>query len=216
MASLCPTEHLEFTIFNNFLGLDELVTVSMINKSYNLLAKREIKKIYQIIEKIRKSKIQVNTSSLYSMATLDCAYDPQYWYKLFGRKLNTQELAIYYSYFINKYCMSGDRWCCVAYKDGFIKSLGAQSDGSISISHNEPEIYIRFNNYYRENMSIEFQEKWTIINHHDYIDEKLLKKIIKYIIENSKTKFDNQTLSYKNTIPTINDAIEYLYPILTL
>lgn len=213
MATICPTEHIEFSIFNNFLGLHELATMSMVNKTYYHLAKREIKKIFQIIEKIRKSKIQVNTSSLYSFAKRDCEYDSQYWYQLFGRKLNTQELAIYYAYFISKYPMQGKNWTCVAYKNGFIKLLGAQSDGSVSLSQNEPEYFIRLSDYYRENISLEIQEGWTTINNHQYIDEKLLKKIIKYIIENSKTKFDNQTLSYKTTIPTINDAIQYLYPI---
>lgn len=210
-----PTEHIGFAIFNNFLGLDELATMSMVNKTYNVMAKREIKKIYQIIEKIRKSKIQVNTSSLYSnnFGKPDYTYDPHYWYQLFGRKLNTQELAIYYAYFISKYCMSGNKWCCVAYKDGFIKLLGAQSDGSVSLSNNEPEIYIRFTDYYRENISIQCEETWKNINPDIYIDQKLLKKIIKHIIEKSKTKFDNQTLSYKTTIPTITDAIQYLYPI---
>jgi hypothetical protein len=216
MASLCPTEHIEFTIFNNLLGLDELVNVSMVNKTYYLLAKREIKKIYQIIEKIRKSKIQVNTSSLYNTETFDCTYDNQYWYQLFGRKLNNQELAIYYSYFITKYYMNGKHWSCVAYKDGFIKSLGAQSDGSITINQNEPEIYIRFKNYYSDNITIEFQEKFYTINHRQYIDEKLLNKIIKYIIQNSKKKFLYQTLSYKTTIHNINDAIIYLYPIINI
>lgn len=209
----CPTEHIEFSIFNNFLGLDELVTISMLNKTYYHLAKREIKKIFQIIEKIRKSKIQVNTSSLYNFAKLDCAYNLNYWHQLFGKKLNTQELAIYYAYFISKYPMSGNKWCCVAYQDGFIKSLGTQSDGSVSLSHDEPEIYIRFSDYYRDNISLKIQKGWNTINHHHYIDEKLLKKCVTYIFQNTQVNFYYQTNSYKTTVPTITDALEYLYPI---
>lgn len=209
-----PTEHIEFAIFNNFLGLDELATMSMVNKSYNLLAKREIKKIYKIIEKIIKSKINVNHSSLYSsqFTKSSCSYNPKYWYELFGKKLNRQELAIYYAYFITKYSMSENNWCCVTYKDGFIKLLGAQSDGSVSLSHGEPEIYIKFSNYYRENISIKFQEGWDTINQDNYIDEKLLKKCIRYIFKNTHYEKNHNRIKR----PTINDAIEYLYPILTL
>jgi hypothetical protein len=210
----CPTEHIEFAIFNNFLGLNDLATMSMVNKNYNLLAKREIQKILQIIIKIRSSKILVNTSSLYTTgSTLECLYNQHYWYQLFGKKLNQQELAIYYAYFITKYIVSGSNWCCVAYKDGFIKQLGAKSDASVSLSQSEHEIYIRINNYCYDNITIVFQQGWNTIQHHKYIDEKLLKTCLKYIFKNSVVKFDNITVSYKNTQPTINEAIEYLYPI---
>lgn len=212
MSTCSPTEHIEFSIFNNFLGLDELATISMVNKSYNLLAKREIKKIYKIIEKIRKVKIQVNNSSLYSMnSTLDCVYNQNYWYKLFGKKLNRQELAIYYAYFITKYSIGTSNWCCTTFNDGFIKQLGSKSDGSVSLlSYNEPEIYVRFSNYSRENISVNFEERHIPIHNDSYIDEKLLKKCVRYIIKNSGYEKNDNIIKR----PSITDAIEYLYPIL--
>jgi hypothetical protein len=209
---MSPTEHIEFAIFNNFLGLDELATMSMINKSYNELAKREIKKIYKIIEIIRSSKIQVNNSSLYSnpMYSEDCNYNQNYWYQLFGRKLNHQELAIYYAYFITKYDISSVNWCCVAFEDGFIKQLGARSDGSVSISHDKPEVYIRLCNYRDENFYIRAEQKYLIDLNPNLLDKKLLKKIINYIFNNAiKTKV------FRLINHNIKDAIENLYPILT-
>lgn len=207
MAS-SPTEHIEFAIFNNFLGLNELATISMVNKSYNLLAKREIKKIFTIIEKIRRSKILVNTSSLYSTGSrLESLYNQEYWYQLFGRKLNRQELSIYYAYFITKYNISGNNWCCTAtLEDGFIKQLGAQSDGSVSITRQQ-EIYIRFSNYSRDNIAIEFKQGWDIINKDIYIDENLLKKCVKYIFQNTRYEKNYNHINR----PTINQAIQYLY-----
>lgn len=207
----CPTEHIEFALFNEFIGLEELVNLSMVNKSYNQLAKREIKKIYTIIEKIRKSKIKVNNSSLYSsnyFGKPDDIYDHDYWYGLFERQLNQQELTLYYAYFIKKYSMSSSHWCCVSYPDGFIKQLGSKNDGSVYLTH-YPEIYIRFNDYYRGNITIRYEYNFKTKNK-IYIDETLLNKVISHIEDNIKYDENKRTFIY----PTINQAIETLYPLI--
>jgi len=207
----CPTEHIEFAVFNEFIGLEELVNLSMVNKSYNRLAKREIKKIYTIIEKIRKSKIKVNHSTLYStnyFGKLDNTYEHDYWYGLFGRQLNQQELTLYYAYFITKYSVSSPHWCCVAYPDGFIKQLGSKNDGSVSLTH-YPEIYIRFYDYSRGHITINFEYNFKTKDK-IYIDETLLNKLVSHIKDNSKYDENNRTFIY----PTINEAIETLYPLI--
>lgn len=214
MDFVSPTEHIEFAIINNFLGLDELATMSMVSKSYNQLAKREIKKIYKIIEIIRSSKIIVNHSSLYSTQSIqNCKYDRDYWYQLFGRKLNHQELAIYYAYFITSYIMSGSNWSCVAFTDGFIKLLGARSDGSVSISQKEPELFIRIHDYNCENLYISVKQGYLIDFDYPLFDKKLLKKCVNYIFQNTQY---TDTHPFRSIKPTINQAIENLYPILTL
>ncbi len=213
MEFVSPTEHIEFAIFNNFLGLDEFATMSMVSKSYNQLAKREIKKIYKIIEIIRSSKILVNISSLYSNPeyTADYTYSKNYWYQLFGRKLNHQELAIYYAFFITKYDMSSINWCCVAFEDGFIKQLGARSDGSVSFSYNRPELYIRFSDYRNENLSIRTEQLHLIDLNTTIIDKNLLKKCVNYIFNNAI-----RTKEFRFIKHNIKQAIENLYPILTV
>lgn len=216
MELVSPTEHIEFAIFNNFLGLDELATMSMVNKTYNRLAKREIKKIYKIIQIIRSSKIHVNNSSLYSdpIYSEHSKYNQDYWYQLFGRKLNHQELAIYYAYFITKYTTSGKNWCCVAFPDGFIKLLGG-TDGSVSLSNDKPEIYIRVSNYDDKNLYITAEPKHFIGFNHTFIDEKLLKKSVTYIFQKSVCLYVQEKCGYRSIRPTINETLENLYPILT-
>lgn len=211
----CPTEHIEFSISNGYLGLDELVSISMLNKSYNLLAKREIKNIYQIIKNIRKSKIIVNNSSLYSFSIQE-KYDNNYWYQIFGRKLNHQELAIYYAYFITKYNISGKFWTSISYQDGFIKLLGAQSDGSLSLSQYEPETIIQIKNNYLEQdhditFTYEYINRTKPNNYKISIDEKLLIRIVNFIKKNTVYDFNLRRYTKK---PNINDAIEHLYPII--
>jgi hypothetical protein len=214
MSIESPTEHIEFAIVNNFLGLDELVTMSMVNKNYNQLAKREIKNIYKIIEIIRTSKIKVNNSSLYSNHIYSGHYDYEqnYWYELFGRKLNHQELAIYYAYFITKYNIAGVNWSCVAFHDGFIKRLGSRNDGSVSFSYSRPELYIKFSDYHDERLSIRTERLHLIELNPTFIDKKLLKKCIKYIFQNIQY---TQSPHIRSIKPTINEAIENLYPIFT-
>jgi len=214
-----PSEHIEFTILNDFLGIDELVVMSMVNKQYYILSKRYIKKIYNIAKLITQSIIVKNRASLYSTSYFvipNNTYDNEYWYGLFGKCFNRTELAIYYAHFITSYCMSGNNWCCVAYPDGFIKQLGSYSDGSVSLSPYKSEIYIRFLDYYDVNklnyyMNCIHYEYNFKTKHKISIDENLLKKCVKYIFQNTIYNRSENVMNIKR--PTIDETIEYLYPL---
>jgi len=177
---MIPTEHIEFAIFYKFIDIETIVKIATLNKHYYFVAKREIQKILQINENITKSKIKVNLNTLYSTQYFekkDNIYDNQYWYQLFGNKLDTQQLTIYYAFFICKYnIQSYKKWMCVTYPDGFIKTLPSQYDGSISITH-YPEIIISFINYKNKDIQIKYEYNFKTQNK-IYININLLKKII--------------------------------------
>lgn len=179
-----PTEHIEFAIFYKFIDIENIIKIATLNKHYYLLAKREIQKILQIIENIRNTKIKVNLTSLYSSEHSQ-KYHNQYWYQLFGNNLDSQQLTIYYAFFICKYnIQSYKKWICVAYPDGFIKTLPSQYDGSISITH-YPEIIISFINYKNKDIQIKYEYNFKTQNK-IHININLLKKII----SNYQTNFD--------------------------
>lgn len=179
-----PTEHIEFAIFYKFIDIENIIKIATLNKHYYLLAKREIQKILQIIENIRTIKIKPNITSLYSREHSQ-KYDNQYWYQLFGNYLDSQQLTIYYAFFICKYYIqSYKKWMCVTYPDGFIKTLPSQYDGSISITH-YPEIIISFINYKNKDIQIKYEYNFKTLNK-IHININLLKKII----SNYQTKLD--------------------------
>lgn len=179
---MIPTEHIEFAIFYKFIDIENIIKIATLNKHYYLLAKREIQKILQIIENIRKIKIKPNITTLYSSEHSQ-KYDNQYWYQLFGKYLDTQQLTIYYAFFICKYYIqSYKKWMCLAYPDGFIKTLPSQYDGSISITH-YPEIIISFNNYKNKDIQIKYEYNFKTQNK-IFININLLKKIILHYQKN--------------------------------
>lgn len=179
---MTPTEHIEFAIFYKFIDIETLIKIATLNKHYYLLAKTEIQKILQITENIRNTKIKVNLTSLYSIERTQ-KYDNQYWYQLFGNKLDSQQLTIYYAFFICKYNIhSFNKWNCVAYQDGFIKLLPSQYDGSISITH-YPEIFISFINYKNKDIQIKYQYNFKTQDK-IFININLLKKIILHYQQN--------------------------------
>lgn len=179
---MIPTEHIELAIFYKFIDIETIIKIATINKHYYFIAKREIQKILQITQNIRKAKIKVNTNSLYSNQSSQ-KYDNQYWYQLFENKLDYQQITIYYAFFICKYnIQSYNKWTCVAYPDGFIKTLPSQYDGSIYITH-YPEIIISFINYKNKDIQIKYQYNFKT-QEKIFININLLKKIILHYQKN--------------------------------
>ena len=202
------------------VGVSKLIVTESkpkVQEPQTILTPDQQQQVDEIIEKINQTKIIRNLSSLYStyyFGKPDNKYTNEYWYELFGKNLNSEELAIYYAYFITKYIMSGSNWCCVAYPDGFIKLLGAESDGSVSLSPYQSEIYIRFTNYYLKNkMHITYEYNFKT-NSRISIDENLLKKYVGYIFENS-VHDKNVVNSYSYIRPTIRETFEKFYPIVS-
>ena len=194
--------HLELAIYNNFLGLNDLINVSKINKTFNSIVKKYINEYYSILQKCYKIEMKNSYTHLYGGSRgIDYTYDRNYWYNYFGRKLNSQELALYYAYFVEKYHYSCKRelykdiWICVIYPDGFIKLLASKIDGSISTMYGNNDIILRITRFYnytikRIYLTTEIMyERESNINY-SHVDEELLKNILiknnlDYIVNNA-------------------------------
>lgn len=261
-----PTEYLDFTIINDFMTIEELQDISMLNKHFYKTSKKQIKKqikkLLDFSEKLDNIIILKNNSFIWSSIyendnvlnhindfILDnlqnnqreilpyvnenkkTQYNPFYWYNLFGKALNPQELALYYVYFICNYHMTSSKteitrdipnimiskWNCVSYENGYIKSLaGMDNSYSISNNKNEKEKYLLFKkittfesgyNDYKES------EYDIIIENNDSfqksftIDVKLLKSVYRYIKKNGSFTQDMRRYTY----PSIKDAIINIY-----
>jgi hypothetical protein len=258
-----PTDHLDFPILNDFITIEDLISISMLNKHLNCIAKKQLRKIKLFIEKLEGVVILKNHSSLYSSSYLNFGeknntnnlisndlqnnrreilpylnekknqYNPLYWYKYFGKKLNSQELALYYAYFIlNYHIPSGlterstidpkimiSKWNCVSFEDGFIKLL-AGSDNSISMSRDK-EHYI----FISKRTKIEFLNKnndsppKSYINIHGHINSQYdlefdyMSSFPEYIFSIDTELLKNIYSFIKNSKCVYNEnEINYTYP----
>lgn len=272
IISFIPSECMDFPILNDFMTIEDLKNISMVNKYFNHVSKKQMNKqmneLFNFIEKLEKMHILINNSSLYSYEptynleenainnststnlqniqreilpyvneSKKTQYNPLYWYNLFGKKLNPQELALYYAYFILNYHTPSGRvestnmpylmitiWNCVSYEDGFIKSLpGIDNSFSMSRNKNEVEHYILFkkltkiekmddNNKlktFEYNYDIEFDSMSSFPNNMFSIDIELLKNIYTYIKKNGICDQNMRKYIY----PSIKDAIMKIYHI---
>jgi hypothetical protein len=198
--------HLELAIYNNFLGLNDLINVSKINKTFNSIVKKYINEYYSILQKCYKIEMKNSYTHLYGGSRgIDYTYDRNYWYNYFGRKLNSQELALYYAYFVEKYHYSckieeyKHVWICVIYPDGFIKLLASKIDGSISTMYGNNDIILRITRFYnytikRIYLTTEIMyEPETNINY-SHVDEELLSKLL---IKNNLDYIINNAILYR-------------------
>jgi hypothetical protein len=265
IISFIPSECMDFPILKNFMTIKELINISIVNKYFNKVSKKQIKKqineLFNFIEKLEKIHILKNNTSLYTYNLEENAinnststnlqniqreilpyvnenkktqYNPLYWYNLFGKTLNPQELALYYLYFVLNYHVSGrmecgdipylmiSKWNCVSYEDGYIKSL-AGLDNSIKMSQNknETEHYLsikQITNFQKmhDDNSIQFKENDIDFNymypnadiiHKISIDLELFKKTYSYIKNNGKFTQDMRKCIY----PSLKDAIIDIY-----
>ena len=112
---------LQLIINNGFLGLKDLYNICKVDKFLNSLSKQNIKKYYDILQKCSVIQIESQIKPI--------QFEKIYKFNnnLFYKKLNNDEMAIYYSYFIFKYHtfynidIYSRYWACVLCENGFIK-----------------------------------------------------------------------------------------------
>lgn len=175
----------EIIILNQFLNLNDLKLFSSTNKYYRQYCKTYIKlyiqKLNQISVYICKAQIFPYHLPTYMQEQFHQTYQNQLWYNIFKNKLKPELLAVYYANFLktfhffkqpsytkqNKLC---NTWKCIAYPDGFIKTIANKSTIDQHVSYfNEIIITIKtvYNHHiqYHENGKIK-----TVIPKLDYIE----------------------------------------------
>jgi len=142
--------HLDLIIYNELIGLEDYIKLSTLNKYYKKQANKYIKKYYDLILKIERINFINNYNTVYDVNRITNTYDTDFWGDLFGKSLNQDELALYYTWFIVNYEYSQKlsnykkTWHCNSYSDGFIKTLPSKNDGSLSFNGGYSDNLIRF------------------------------------------------------------------------
>jgi len=122
---------IHLTLLSNFLGFNEIINLSKTDKYLKYYTQIYIRKYHYIIYICKQTKICIpKTISFYNQhEIINNHYNNEYWYSIFNQKLNCDQLAFYYSYFVYKYhtfynhgVYSKD-WMCILFPDGFIKSF---------------------------------------------------------------------------------------------
>lgn len=212
--------YIEIAIHLNLIHISDIVTISKTSKTLNSFTKPFIKKyverLYDILQKCKKVNIITNICSKYSIYQdpTQFYYKNDYWYKIFYKKLDLNELAIYYAYFIKKYIyhtrqeMENEFWMAHIFEDGFIKMFPSIEDGCLIFSGND------VNEYYDRCITSKTYYKYTIF--YDYT--KILPRNItegpyyKSIIEinNESLSPVNKKLFEKIIILFKNSSKEYI------
>ena len=138
------------TFLSKFLGFYEIINLAKTDKYLNHYTIKYINKYYYFTRKTHQTKIIIPKNiSFYNLdEIINNDYENKYWYSIFKRKLNTEQLAFYYSYFVYKYhrfynygVYSKD-WLCILFPDGFIKSFDATQ------KKNDDDIILKIVLYY--------------------------------------------------------------------
>ena len=147
---------LQLTINSGFLEMKELYKLSKTDKFMNSLLKKNIEKYYEILRKC--SQIEGNKQLMYSIWDTVGNYPSTFFtfdkihLELFSKKLNRDEMAIYYSYFVFRYhkFYRGDLyskfWKCILYENGYIKIIS--NDYNIDVGVSETDIILNINIHY--------------------------------------------------------------------
>jgi hypothetical protein len=112
---------LQLVINSGFLGLKDLYKLSKVDKFMNSLCKNFIEKYYDVLQKCSSLQFAHDESMIFKFNTD--------WNNIFGRKLNSDEMAIYYTYFVFKYHKFyktdnySKHWMCILDEYGFLKSF---------------------------------------------------------------------------------------------
>lgn len=158
---------LKLTISHGFIGLSDFVNLKRTDKYLNKISEKYIDKYFNIITKCHNTNIIIPRYPSFSDFSIHDAnsnlisynYENTYWYDIFGKKLNRDELVLYYGYFINKACENirsysrfgyySKTWKIIMFSDGFIKSFDYKYD---NINDNDIVMNVtlyRANTYYR-------------------------------------------------------------------
>lgn len=198
---------LQLIINNGYFGLKDLYNICKIDTFLNSLSKKYIKKYYDILQKC--SVIQIETQVKYhSWGDRTYINDAMTIHNVNNNlfnKLNNDEMAIYYSYFIFKYHnfhkvdVYSKYWTCVLYENGFIKSLSyihnniSNTDIIMKIKiHYSYIIYRNYPkklNYWGTNITFE-NNKGRVISP-NFVNLKLLDKLI---INNNYQRIKSKTI----------------------
>ena len=152
----------QYTMNTEFIDLEDFMNIfsNFINKENSIISnsKKYINDYFDILKKcynIKQLKIPQGVPYTYNNYYEKYIYDNDYWYNLFGKKLNKDELALYYTFFIYKYHkfnkegISSKEWSCIMHPNGFIKSFGYHKYSDLYISEND--IIIKIDLYYNYN-----------------------------------------------------------------
>lgn len=173
----------DIIIYNEFLNLSEIIAISHTNKYYRDFCEKIIKKRIQNLNNVTVAIHRDSVfSKIYSFDEWEGfykTYKNEYWYSVFGKQLNPELLAVYYANSIDKNFFIRNLlydnklkvyslWKCIAYPDGYIKTLSKNDVENYSSTYSS-EIIISIKIY------ISYIEKKSgyltyITSKHDYIE----------------------------------------------
>lgn len=206
---------LQLTIGSGFLGLKDFGRLGKVDKFLNSLCENNIEKYYEILEKcsstpfIKETKFnpwnnndfpnEFNTGIVYKYNNT--------WDDIFGKKLNKDEMAFYYTYFIFRFHKFyridsySKFWSCILYENGYIKSFSESyyngtdeiDDTDIILKINIHYSYLIYRNYPKKlnywGTKIKFQNKGK--------DIIIYQRYPKYSYENKEKYLDREIVNLK-------------------
>lgn len=210
---------IEIMIINNFLSTLDLIKLAKTNKNLYRLAhtyiSKNIKNLYEVLQKCQSFILPDSCSFYHSnfspYSSSPIYYESDYWYNLFGRNLNSEELAVYYAYFVKIYKYESrqysgqyggeEDWRCLISPDGFIRCFAFRGGNLPELTNDEQELQIT--NYYREgnyyNSDIKFLNFRYIQHEQIHIPVEInLVKINKNLFEKIMLSFINYNEDIQN------------------
>jgi len=171
---------LQLAMNSGFLGLNELYKLSNVDKFMNSLCKNLIEKYYDVLRKCASTPFTREISDIanYSIgfsSALIFKFNNN-WDNVFGKKLNRDEMALYYSYFVfrfHNFCKTDNyskHWMCILDEYGFVKSFSNDYHYGIEVADKDIVLkiqihysYIIYRNYPKKlnywGTIIRFQQK---------------------------------------------------------
>lgn len=205
---------IQLTIGSEFLVVKDLNILSKVDKFLNYLCKKKIEKYYEILRKCSSmlfiTKLlfkQLNNNDFHNDLNHSIIYIYNNCEYIFGKKLNKDKMAFYYSYFIFKFHKFyrtnsySKYWSCILYENGYIKSFSDNyyigidniNDTDIVLNIEIRYTYLIWRNHAKKinycGTKIKFQNKGKDI-YPDFVNLKLLDKLI--------TNYKYQSIISKN------------------